>query len=192
MSKVDLVVLGFLNRQPMHGYEIIRFFEKRGIELWTRVKTPTVYKALQRMEKQGYIKGEFKQKGNNPPRKVFTITKAGKEYFMTTLRSFLWGKVKNHTPFDFWNALRFIHKNITREEFIRALDNHSKKLNAATERMEEKRKLAEECGKMENFPFYANYMHEMMQKTKAIEFDTIAELKAAAMLPENQKDFAEE
>jgi len=192
MSRVDLVVLGFLSNQPMHGYEIIRFFERRGIELWTRVKTPSVYKALQRMEKKGFIKGEFKQKGNNPPRKVYTITESGREYFLSILRAFLWGDDKFQTPFDFWNALRFIRNNISRDEFLQVLENHRKRHEEMNRMMEEKRKQAEECGKLNDLPFYAKILHKTMQKMKEIELESISELSKAAQLKENQKDFCKE
>jgi DNA-binding PadR family transcriptional regulator len=192
MSRLDLVVLGFLNRQSMHGYEIIGYFEKRGIEMWTRVKTPSVYKALQRLAKKGYITGEMKQEGNNPPRKVFTITSTGKEYFIETLRSFLWGKGQFQTPFDFWNAFRFIQKNITHAEFLRVLENRELKHEEIGKIMKEKHKQAVECGEMPEFPFYAKIMHNSMRKMKALELEIITEMKAAAMLPENQKDFKEE
>jgi len=192
MSRLDLVVLGFLNRQPMHGYEIIRYFEKRGIEMWTRVKTPSVYKTLQRLEKQEFITGEMKQESNNPPRKVFTITNKGKEYFMELLNSFLWGKYKSHTPMDFWNAFRFVRKNVTHAEFLKIIENREKKQKQIELKMKEKHQQAVECGDMPEFPFYAKIMHETMRKMKALEMDTLDQIKKAAMLPENKKEFKEE
>ena len=94
--------------------------------MWTRVKTPSVYKALQRLEKKEFITGELKQEGNKPTRKVFTITESGREYFMEILRSFLWGKGQFQNPFDFWNAFRFIQKNITRLEFLEIIEQREK------------------------------------------------------------------
>ncbi len=192
MSRLDLVVLGFLNRQPMHGYEIIRYFEKRGIEMWTRVKTPSVYKALQRLEKQVFITGKMKQEGNNPPRKVFTITDDGHEYFMNLLNSFLWEKDQSHTPVDFWNAFRFVRKNVTRAEFFEIIEHREKKLEQMELKMQERHQQAVECGDMPEFPFYAKIMHETMRKMKALEQDTLDQIKKRAKLPENKKEFKEE
>lgn len=192
MSRLDLVVLGFLDRQPMHGYEIIGYFEKRGIEMWTRVKTASVYKALQRLEKKGYITGEMKQIGNNPPRKVFTITDSGKEYFLKILQSFLWGEGQFQTAFDFWNAFRFIQKNITRSEFLRILENREKKHEEHDRIMKEKQKQAVECGDMPDFPFYGRILHKSMNKMKQLELEIINEMKSAANKKENWKDFKQE
>ncbi len=192
MSRLDLVVLGLLNRQPMHGYEIIGFFEKRGIDMWTRVKTPSVYKALQRMEKKMFITGEMKQQGNNPPRKVFTLTSEGREYFLELLKSFLWEKDSSNSPMDFWNAFRFIQKNITHSEFLKIIANRKKKLLQMEMRMNEKHQHAVECGEMPEFPFYAKIMHNSVKKIHALEFDVLEQIKKAALLPENQKEFKEE
>jgi len=189
MSRLDLVVLGFLNRQPMHGYKIIGYFEKRGIEMWTRVKTPSVYKTLQRLEKQGFITGEMKQESNNPPRKVFTITSEGKEHFMKLLNSFLWEKDKSHTPMDFWNAFRFVRKNVTLTEFLEIIENREKKLEQLDIKMKERHQQAVECGDLPEFPFFAKIMHETMRKMKALELDALDGIKKAAVLPENKEDF---
>ena len=191
MSRLDLFVLGSLNRQPMHGYKIIGYFEKRGIEMWTRVKTPSVYKTLQRLEKKGFITGEMKQESNNPPRKVFTITNEGKKYFMELLHSFLWGKDRDHTPMDFWNAFRFVRKNITRTEFLEIIKNREEKLEQMEMKMKERHQQAVECGDMPEFPFFAKIMHESMRKMKALELDTIEQIKKAALLTKNKEDFKE-
>jgi len=192
MSRLDLVVLGFLNRQPMHGYKIIGYFEKRGIYMWTRVKTPSVYKALQRLEKKEFITGELKQEGNKPTRKVFTITESGREYFMEILRSFLWGKGQFQNPFDFWNAFRFIQKNITRLEFLEIIEQREKQHEEIAKKMSEKHKHAVECGDMPKFPFYGKILHNSMLEVKKNELKMLDELKTAAMLKENQEDFKEE
>lgn len=192
MSRLDLFVLGSLNRQPMHGYKIIGYFEKRGIEMWARVKTPSVYKTLQRLEKQGFIIGELKQESNNPPRKVFTITKEGKKHFLELLNSFLWGKDKSHTPMDFWNAFRFVRKNVTLTEFLEIIKNQEDKHEQMEIKMKKRHKQAVEDGDMPVFPFYAKIMHETMRKMKALEMETLDKIKKAAILPENKKDFKEE
>jgi len=192
MSRLDLVVLGFLNNQPMHGYKIIGYFEKRGIEMWTRVKTPSVYKTLQRLEKQGFVTGEMKQDGNNPPRKVFTITKDGKNYFLELLNLFLWEKDSSSIPMDFWNAFRFIRNNVTLPEFLKIIENRERNHELLNNRMQEKHKQAVDCGDMPEFPFYAKIMHETMKKMKALELEALLQLKEAALLKENKEIFKEE
>jgi DNA-binding PadR family transcriptional regulator len=192
MSRVDLVVLGLLSEQPMHGYKIVGFFTKRGLSFWTRVKTASVYKALQRLEKQGLIIGEMKQEDNNPPKKVFTITPAGKEKFLSILRDYLFHKDRNVSPPDFWHAIRFVYHNISREEFIRALENHEKLILEHNRLMKRKHQQAVEKGKMKNLPFYAKIMMQTMDELLEIELKTIHRMIQAAQLPENKKDFAEE
>ncbi|MDO9578832.1 MAG: PadR family transcriptional regulator [Candidatus Cloacimonadales bacterium] len=192
MSRVDLVVLGLLAEQPMHGYKIVSFFEKRGLIFWTRVKTASVYKALQRLEKNDFISGEMKLDDNGPPKKVFTITDKGKNQFLEILRHFLFNKDVSTSPMDFWNALRFVHHTISRAEFLRALENHEKWMNEHVGNMKKKHQEAIDAGKLNNIPFYGKIMMNTMNELMKIEIKTITEMKLAAMLPENQIDFAEE
>jgi DNA-binding PadR family transcriptional regulator len=191
MSRLELFVLGFLNRKPMHGYEIICFFEKRGIAMWTRVKTPSVYKVLQRLENNEYITGELKQQKNNPPRKVFTITKKGKKYFFEILNSFLWEKDSSRNAMDFWNAFRFIQKNLTRTEFLEIIENRKNNIEKHTLKMKELHQQAVDSGNMPEFPFFGKIMHDTIKEIKTLEISVLDKMKAAAMLPENQKDFKE-
>ena len=192
MSRVDLVVLGLLTSQSMHGYKIVSFFEKRGLTFWTRIKTPSVYKALQRLEKQEFIVGKLKMENNNPPKKVFTITKSGREKFMEILRHYLFCKDQSISPHDFWNALRFVRHNISRSEFIRALENHENWLRQHCSQMRTKHTEALQKGRLNNLPFYAETLMEMMHEMSDLEIKTLAKMKQSALSADNDKDFAEE
>ena len=110
MNKSDLVVLGFLNRKPMYGYEIIQYTKMHALDVWAGVKMPSIYKALQRLETNKYISGKQIVEGNNPPRKVFTIKKIGTQYFREILKYFLGSKSELNV--DFWMATSFMGKGI--------------------------------------------------------------------------------
>ena len=111
---------------------------------------------------------------------------------MKLLNSFLWGKDKSHTPMDFWNAFRFVRKNITLTEFLEIIKNQENKNEQMEMKMKKRHKQAVEDGDMPEFPFYAKIMHETMRKMKALEMETLDRIKRAAILPENKKDFKEE
>ena len=192
MSRVDLVILGLLTSQPMHGYKIVSFFEKRGLTFWTRIKTPTVYKALQRLEKQGFIVGKMQMEENNLPKKVFTLTENGRQECLKILRHYLFCKDQSISPLDFWNALRFVRHNISRAEFIRALENHQDWLSKTSGDMEAKHDEALRRGRLKDLPFYAPVMMEMMKEMSRLELNTLKKMKDSALHKENEKDFAEE
>ncbi|MCF7858907.1 MAG: PadR family transcriptional regulator [Candidatus Cloacimonetes bacterium] len=192
MSRVNLIVLGLLMEQPMHGYKIVSFFEKRGLVFWTKVKIASVYKALQRLEKKGYIVGEMKQEEHNPPKKVFTITEDGHQHFLKILRNFLFQEDVQASPMDFWHAVRFVKNNITRSEFIRALSIHEQKIRELMASILEKRQKVMQKEDASTFPFYVEIMMNKMNEIMKVQLQTISELQENAVLPENLKDFSEE
>ena len=69
---IDLAVLGLLRKQPRHGYEL----KARLLELgFTRVSFGTLYPALRRLEKRGFI-AALRQSGR---RKAYELTNTGEE-----------------------------------------------------------------------------------------------------------------
>lgn len=77
-----LLLLGVLMIQRQHGYQINDFIERCGV---TAMKKPTAYALLDRLATAGYIAVVPEQAGNRPPRKVYTITDAGRALFRQLL-----------------------------------------------------------------------------------------------------------
>ncbi len=77
---IDLAVLGLLRSQPRHGYEL----KARLLELgFSRVSFGTLYPALRRLEKRGFIEA-VRQSGR---RKAYRLTTTGQEEFVRILDS---------------------------------------------------------------------------------------------------------
>jgi DNA-binding PadR family transcriptional regulator len=85
MDERALLLLGILMVQSQHGYQINEFIERNLCNV-TDMKKPTAYATLDRLSRAGYIETETEQIGNRPPRRVYTITPAGKEHFHELLR----------------------------------------------------------------------------------------------------------
>jgi len=188
MSRVDLVVLGLLTGKPVHGYEIISYFERKGIEMWTRVKTPSVYKALQRLENKKCITGEIITDETNPPRKVFCITDAGRKYFHRILEQFLFDNEKA-MPYDFWNALRFVPKNIPKEKFIAAVIKRKNYIDEREKTMKCRMEKALADGVLNPVPFFSKTIIKMHKQFKSIEKETLDELLTEAEKNSNADNF---
>ena len=71
---LDLIILQFLNNQPMHGYEVITKIRKT---FGVYFGPSTVYPLLTSLEKKGYIASQWDM-NNERPRKVYTLTSEGK------------------------------------------------------------------------------------------------------------------
>jgi len=191
MSKVDLVVLGFLKRKPMHGYEMAGFFEKRGIDMWIKIKTPSIYKALNRLEKKELISYEFVQSENSPSKKVYSITKNGKEYFDELLHNILTDD-KITSPFDFWNALRFAKENLTKNEFISIMDLRLEIIKKKEQQMMKRHIKAKVEGKFDDIPFYFKTVMTSFAEIREITKTALSKVRNDADLPENENVFKKE
>jgi DNA-binding PadR family transcriptional regulator len=80
---LDLIVLQFLETEPMHGYQLITTIRKRfGVYLGPS----TIYPLLGTLEKKGHIKSEWNM-DNERPRKVYSLTNDGKTVLAFTNNS---------------------------------------------------------------------------------------------------------
>ena len=79
MAKNELVVLGLLKEQPMHGYQIKHQIELRKLDHWAHVSLASIYYTLNRMEEKGYISARHEKVGKTPERIVYRLTPAGEK-----------------------------------------------------------------------------------------------------------------
>jgi DNA-binding PadR family transcriptional regulator len=106
-SKVEVVVLGLLAEEPLYGYDLLERFRTRGMGFWVEIGKASVYQALRRLERQGSINGRSQDGPEGPDRRVYRITKAGRDRLM----SGLWERVASLEPYetDGGVALGFAH-----------------------------------------------------------------------------------
>jgi PadR family transcriptional regulator PadR len=71
---LDLIVLQYLNQQPMHGYQIITKIRK---SFGVYFGPSTIYPFMAQLEKKGYIKSQWNTDSERP-RKIYTLTNDGK------------------------------------------------------------------------------------------------------------------
>ncbi len=80
----ELILLGLLNRQQMHGYELHDFIESN-MQMCIDLKKSTAYYLLEKLEKQGHVTQTEEQQGNRPPRRVYHLTESGKAHYQELL-----------------------------------------------------------------------------------------------------------
>jgi len=71
---LDLIILQYLNQQPMHGYQVITKIRK---SFGVYFGPSTIYPFMAQLEKKGYIKSQWNTDSERP-RKVYTLTQDGK------------------------------------------------------------------------------------------------------------------
>jgi DNA-binding PadR family transcriptional regulator len=72
-------ILGIVEWQPMHGYQIKQVLEE-GISAFWPVKLAAIYPSLRRLEAEGLVGHRTEKSGEGrPDRKVYEVTPAGRE-----------------------------------------------------------------------------------------------------------------
>ena len=75
---LDLLILQTLARGTQHGHGISLTIRARSGELLS-VETGSLYPALHRLERKGWLDSEWKASENNQRAKYYSLTKAGKK-----------------------------------------------------------------------------------------------------------------
>ncbi len=80
----QLLLLGLLKMQKMHGYQLNDFLDQR-LSFITDLKKSTAYYTLGKMAKQHYVSEETERQGNRPERHVYELTDKGAGHFYELL-----------------------------------------------------------------------------------------------------------
>lgn len=75
---LDMLVLQALQREPMHGYGIAQIIRSRSGEVLT-VETGSLYPALHRLERQKWVKSEWKLTESRQRAKYYQLTSLGRK-----------------------------------------------------------------------------------------------------------------
>jgi transcriptional regulator len=75
---LDLLILQTLRWGPQHGYGISQAIRGGSNEV-LQVETGSLYPALHRLEKRGWVQTEWKTSGNKQRAKYYRLTVAGKK-----------------------------------------------------------------------------------------------------------------
>ena len=75
---LDMLILRTLAWGPQHGYGISNAIRAGSGEV-LRAETGSLYPALHRLEKQGWVKAEWKQSENRQRAKYYSLTAAGRK-----------------------------------------------------------------------------------------------------------------
>jgi DNA-binding PadR family transcriptional regulator len=128
-----LLLLGLLLSHEMHGYQLNEMLQQNpGMPI--TLKKSNAYKLLNDMETDGWVTHQEEQAGNRPPRRVYSVTKAGEAAFYQLLRENLSGYPPPEFPgvvgFDFLYAL-------PAEEVITLLKQRQQAIEAKFQQLDE-------------------------------------------------------
>lgn len=82
-----MMVLRTLRLQPMHGYALAQRIKQTSKEL-LRIEEGSLYPALQRLLKQGFVKADWGVSSTNRRVRVYRVTAAGSKHVERQVNSF--------------------------------------------------------------------------------------------------------
>ncbi|GHO44424.1 PadR family transcriptional regulator [Ktedonospora formicarum] len=77
----EYALLGLLQKEPMHGYEMFQQFERATLGEIVHLEMSQMYAFLKKLERLEYIEAEIEARGTRPPRKVYHLKAQGREVF---------------------------------------------------------------------------------------------------------------
>jgi transcriptional regulator len=86
---LDMLVLKTLALEPMHGYGISVRIEQMSKGVF-RLNAGSLFLAIQRLDRDGLIKGEWKPTENNRRAKYYALTEKGRKRLNSETRD--WGR----------------------------------------------------------------------------------------------------
>ena len=83
---LELMILKSLNWRPMHGYALAQRLKEIS-EDYLQIEEGSLYPALQRMLKAGWLKNEMGLSARSRPVRIYKVTPAGKKHLEQDLAS---------------------------------------------------------------------------------------------------------
>ena len=81
------MILRTLKRQPLHGYALTQSIKSASREL-LEIEEGSLYPALQRMLKEGWVKAKWGVSATNRRVRIYTLTPAGAKHLEREVSSF--------------------------------------------------------------------------------------------------------
>jgi DNA-binding PadR family transcriptional regulator len=116
---VKTMLLGFLMSRSMTGYELKKKFSI-SFSFFSGLSYGSIYPALKKMEKEGWLTLEVQIQDGSPNRKVYTITDEGRKVFLENLRA----PFALERPKDAFLARLFFFSYLPPEERLETANRH--------------------------------------------------------------------
>ena len=106
LTVADLVVLSLLAERPMHGYALVREYERQQVADWASVSRAHVYYALNKLAERKLIEPVETDEGRDRRgRTVFRPSAAGRAALAASLADPGWATQMRPPPFTTWLGL---------------------------------------------------------------------------------------
>lgn len=158
---IRALILYFLSIRPTHGYDIQRFIEINGMDQWTKIQLGSIYYALNKLEKEGFIYPLREERNGARVRKVYSINDSGKEELRKVLKEELLKPIDGIESEKFMIYIMF--NKLTRNEIISYVKEHIKVLKDKKLWWERNKKLNVSESKLKSEVLHFDVVIEMLK-----------------------------
>jgi PadR family transcriptional regulator, regulatory protein PadR len=84
---LEMMILHSLHLRPMHGYALVKHIKEISDDL-LKIEEGSLYPALQRMLREGWLKSEAGISAKGRPTRIYSLTPAGLQHLEQEVSSF--------------------------------------------------------------------------------------------------------
>jgi len=100
MTLNDALILSYIKRGIGYGYHILKHVRDSGSDEWVEFSRAGLYKTLDKLEAEGFVKKTLEQDSGRPPRKVYVITSNGEAALDSFLKADFSFEYVTKDPFE--------------------------------------------------------------------------------------------
>ncbi len=100
ISSRELTILGIISTAPTYGHQIMQIIRLSEADRWVELSEKHVYYVLRKLSREGWVAERTRRTGNTPPRKVYSITDAGRAALRRMLTADSLAEAHGYDPFD--------------------------------------------------------------------------------------------
>lgn len=139
---VQLFILFFFSIKPTHGYEIQKFISLNRMSEWNNIKSGSIYYAIRKLEKDGYIRMIDKPEEGEKKKQIYEITQKGRDVLKILAYKEMGRPLQGAASEKF--LLYPIIASLQKEEIIQCVENHMGDLKVQKNRINDWRKEKEQ------------------------------------------------
>lgn len=132
MRNLKYAILGLVNRQPMTGYDIKKSFEGRALTSFWHAEHSQIYPELKKLVEEGSLEFTTDIRGEKMETKIYTITPAGKEDFLSWLKDDV---PVERTYKDIFRLRTFYSDQMDKDDFSSLLESQLKQHTERRDRL---------------------------------------------------------
>lgn len=126
ISPLAVAVLGLLEEQPRHAYDIALTMQQRHMHEHIKLSLGTLYHVVEQLQRLGWVQPtETSREGRRPERTIYTITPEGRRHLLERISELLATPARDYSAFE--AGLAFMHQ-LPRDEAVAMLRRRAQTL----------------------------------------------------------------